>query len=139
MGDGNLGFLLHNVASSIDRHSDQVLMERLGVSFAHFKILLVLSQNDGSTQNQIASKLGQTEASISRQVKLMEKAKLINIRRSTSNRRLRHIFLTNKGFLQTDKSINALNEYYEPIFGALDEKERINLQIALAKIASRIR
>lgn len=138
MQNDNIGYLLHHVASAVDRHSDQVLMERLGVSFAHFKILLVLSEQDGASQGQIANKLSQTEASISRQVKLMEQSKLINIRRSTSNRRLRHIYLTNKGFAQTEKSINALNDYYEPVFGSLNEKERQSLQQVLAKLASLI-
>ena len=92
MQNDDLGYLLHHVGSVIDKNSDQVLLERLGVSFAQFKILLILSEKDGSTQNHIATSLGQTEASISRQIKLMNMDGLINIRRSTSNRRLRLIF-----------------------------------------------
>jgi DNA-binding MarR family transcriptional regulator len=136
MNNNNIGFLLHNVSTIIDRHSDQVLMERLGVGFAQFKILLVLSEKDGSTQNQIAIRLGQTEASISRQVKLMAKEGLISVRRSTSNRRVRLIFLTDKGYLTVERSINALNDYYEPMFGVLRDQDREVLAKILIKLKS---
>lgn len=134
MQNDDLGYLLHHVGSVIDKNSDQVLLERLGVSFAQFKILLILSEKDGSTQNHIATSLGQTEASISRQIKLMNMDGLINIRRSTSNRRLRLIFLSEKGYGQMEKAVRALNNYYQPIFDVLDSNEQQALQKALIKI-----
>jgi hypothetical protein len=40
MDNENIGYLLHRVGFALDRHSDQVLRERLGIGFSQFKILL---------------------------------------------------------------------------------------------------
>jgi len=127
MENTNIGYLLHHVSSVLDRHSDQVLMERYGIGFSQFKILMVLLESEGKTQNQVASKLGQTEASISRQVKIMKEKKLITIEQTKNNKRSKHIFLTNKGDALTKKSLQTLNDYHSPMFESLNEKERASL------------
>lgn len=134
MNSENIGYLLHHVSSILDRHSDQVLMERLGIGFSQFKILLVLLEKDGATQNSIAAQLGQTEASISRQIKLMTKQGLVVVRRSQQNRRQHHIFLTSKGDILTEKAMKILNDYHSPMFATLSAKEQENLLTTLKSI-----
>lgn len=127
MNDTNIGYLLHHVSQVLDRHSDQVLMERYGIGFSQFKILMVLMESEGQTQNQVARTLGQTEASISRQIKIMKDKRLITIERTKNNKRSKHVFLTSKGDLLTKKSLQTLNDYHSPMFESLSEKERANL------------
>lgn len=134
MNNENIGYLLHHVSSILDRHSDQVLVERLGIGFSQFKILLVLLEKDGASQNFIASQLGQTEASISRQIKIMTGKGLVVVRRSQQNRRQHHIFLTNKGETLTEKAVQILNDYHSPMFATLNGKEQEQLRGVLNQI-----
>lgn len=134
----SIGYLLHELAHLIDAESDQVLRERLGIGFAQFKVLLVLEENDTSTQKQIASALNQTEASISRQVKVLRQKALARITTRPSNRREHLVELTERGHQMIDKSTSALNSYHGPMFERLSEKQQLQISGALQLIRSSI-
>lgn len=123
----DIGSLLHKVAASLDKVSDQVLLERLGIGLSQFRILLFLLNNDGVRQNQIAENLDQTEASISRQVKVLQQKGLAVVRRSVTNRRDRLVYLTRKGLLVAEKSVGILNDYHGPMFAHLSQKQQEQL------------
>lgn len=126
--------MLHNVSVALDKDSDQVLQERLGIGLAQFRVLLFLLENDGTKQNIIAASLSQTQPSISRQVRILQNKNLIVIRRSVGNRRDRLVFLTRRGALIADKALNALNDYHAPLFTYLGEKNQEELIDILQKI-----
>lgn len=130
----SIGYLLHELAHHINAESNQVLMERLGIGFGQFKVLMVLEDSDGLTQKQIAVALRQTEASISRQIKLLKQKNLAEVRISSSNRREHTIFITDRGFQMVDRGTNALNTYHSPLFEHLTEKEQIKITNSLRLI-----
>lgn len=112
----NLGYLLHHLGFVMDRQSDQLLQERLDMGFSQFKILMALKWSAGIQQKQIAERLGQTEASVSRQVKLLKDVGYVSVTKSKTNRREHIITLTTKGVTAVDKAMRALNNYHAPIF-----------------------
>lgn len=120
----DLGYLFHHVSFVLARQSDQVLQEQLGIGFSQFKILLMLDKGIGLQQRDIAVKLGQTEASISRQVKLLQEAHLIVSQVVPQNRRQRTTSLTPKGKRLIDKAMEILNNYHAPIFAHLSAKQQ---------------
>lgn len=128
----NLGYLLNHVAFVMSRQSDQVLQERLGLGFSQFKIMMVLSHKPHIQQKEIAEKLGQTEASISRQIKLLTDQGLLQAVQRPENRRQRITTLTLKGERYTDEAIAILNKYHAPVYDSLSEKQAAMLQDALA-------
>lgn len=130
----DIGSLLHNVSAALDKDSDQVLQERLGIGLAQFRVLLFLLENDGAKQNIIAASLSQTQPSISRQVKILQDKNLAVIRRNSGNRRDRLVFLTRRGALTADKALNALNDYHLPLFAHLGERNQKELIDILQKI-----
>ena len=134
----SIGYLLHELAHLIDAESDQVLMERLGIGFAQFKVLLVLDDRDEVTQKHIAESLHQTEASISRQVAILKQKGLIQSHRSESNRRQHIISLTSRGAQMIDRATTALNSYHGPMFERLSEKQQLQIAEALNLIRSSI-
>lgn len=136
MKDDNIGYLLHTVSFAIDRHSNDVLEKRLKIGFSQFKIMLALSYLDGISQKEIARRLGQSEASISRQIKLLNESLMIQIKQDAGNKRLNKIYLSKKGRLKIERATNALNEYYEPMFSRLTIEERQELIETLIKIKS---
>lgn len=135
----SIGYLLHELAHLIDAESDQVLMERLGIGFAQFKVLLVLEDRDEVTQKYIAQSLHQTEASISRQVSILQQKGLIQSKRSAENRRQHIISLTSRGSQMIDRATSALNSYHGPMFERLSEKQQLQITEALELIRTTLR
>lgn len=123
----NIGYLLNHLAFMLSRQSDQVLQEQLGIGFSQFKIMMALKWNPAVQQKQIAERLGQTEASISRQIKLLHKQGLLNSRVSPENKREHITTLTPKGEKLTERAMQALNNYHAPTFAALSEEQQQTL------------
>jgi len=122
-----LGYLLHHLSFTVDRQSDQILLERLGIGFSQFKILMALRSEEGVRQKQIADYLGQTEASISRQIKIMQNKGLLKSRVSPISKRAHITILTPKGLSLADEALDTLNHYHGPMFARLSAKQQSNL------------
>src|SRR5262245_828979 len=91
------GYLLQHTAMILMRQSDQVLQERLGVGMSQFKILMMVRTSPNVQQRKLAEALGQTEASISRQTKLLCEKGLLIIRVNPKSRREHIAVPTAKG------------------------------------------
>lgn len=128
----NIGYLLQRLASCLARQSDQVLQEQLGIGLSQFKILMILQSQPNTLQKRIAESLGQTEASISRQIKLLLGTKHLEITVNPDNRREHITRLTDKGQRITEKSLEILNRYHEPMFARLTEKQQTQLHESLS-------
>lgn len=127
----NIGYLLNHLAFVLNRQSDYALQQKLGLGFSQFKIMMVLRWNPHIQQKQIAEKLGQTEASISRQIKLLHEMSLLQTVKRPENRREHITTLTTKGEKVVDQAIEALNEYHAPVFGGLSQSQQAALIEAL--------
>ncbi len=132
------GYLLHHLSFVIDQQSDQILRERLGLGFSQFKILVALKWREGIQQKQIASYLGQTEASISRQIVSMKDKGWIESRVNPKNRREHVTSLTLKGQQIAEKAMVTLNNYHAPVFARLSEKQQLQLAEILGIMHSAI-
>ncbi|HSX44937.1 MAG TPA: MarR family transcriptional regulator [Candidatus Saccharimonadales bacterium] len=124
----NIGYRLQHLSFVLQRHSDQALQEQLGIGFSQFKILMVLQWHPQVQQKQIAERLGQTEASISRQINLLKKQGLLERVPSPENRRQHLTRTTQKGEKLTDKALEILNNYHAPMFARLSDKQQNELQ-----------
>ena len=123
----NIGYLLNHLAFMLGRQSDQVLQEQLGLGFSQFKIMMILKWAPSIQQKQIADKLGQTEASISRQIKLLHDKDLLSTRISAENKREHITTLTSRGEKLTEKAMDILNSYHAPTFASLSDKQQQTL------------
>ncbi len=130
----NIGFLLHHLAFSLMRQSDQLLQDVLGIGFSQFKILRVVEATPYLRQKQIAAMLGQTEASISRQVKLMHEQGLLTTTVRPENKREHITTLTPKGERYSSQAMTVLNGHYQPMFDQLTQSEQQALQATLQKM-----
>lgn len=128
------GYLLHHVAALLAKQSEQVLQEQLGIGMSQFKILRILEAEPRTTQKEIAFHLGQTEASISRQVKLMMADGLLQTIISPKDHREHLTVLTHKGMRLNEAALQALARYHRPTFDALSDKQREQLAVALETI-----
>ena len=126
-----IGYLLQHISSLLAKQSDQVLQEQLGIGLAQFKILRTLQTEPRTPQREIAFNLGQTEASISRQVKLMIADGLLQSTRSPKDHREHLTVTTPKGERLTEAALAALGKYFGPLVGSLSDKQQAQLASAL--------
>lgn len=127
------GYLLQHTATILMRQSDQVLQERLGIGMSQYKLLMMLEQSPNVQQRKLAECLGQTEASISRQTKLLCEKGLLAIRVNPKSRREHITVLTPKGLKVTEAASDVLSNYHSPMFEMLNDKQQQQLMEILGK------
>ncbi len=126
--------LLHRFAFRIERQSDQILFEKLGIGFSQYKILHALNKNPRYTQKQLASLLGQTEASVSRQIKIMRENGILSSSINPKNRREHLTLLSTKGLRIHEAAYESLEKYNKKLLENIDDKERKKLESILDKL-----
>lgn len=130
----SLGYLLEHTASIIHRQSDQVLQERLGIGLSQFKLLMLLQSRPHIQQREIADSLGQTEASVSRQIKLLASGGTLIVEVNPQNRREHRTTITGKGVKIAQAALEVMLEYHTPGFSQLSEKEQQQFIASLRKL-----
>lgn len=130
----NLSYLIQHLSAVMGRQSDQVLQEQLGIGLSQFKILMVLEWNPRVQQRAIADSLGQTEASISRQIKLLKAKKLLLSKPDLQNRR-RHLTVpTPLGMQVTEAAGDILRRSLTPEFTHLGDDQLMQLATGLQQL-----
>lgn len=130
----SLGYALHQLVFIIDHQSDEALRAQLGVGFSQFKILMAAKHRSGLKQNEIAGFLGQTEASVSRQIKLMKSEGLLRVQVDPTSRRSRSIMLTDKGAQLGKDCVAVLEQRHAATFGSLSFAEQKLMQELLDRL-----
>lgn len=130
----DITYALQHIASLLTKQADQVLHEQLGIGMSQFRILRMLEAKPQVTQQEIAIDLGQTEASISRQIKLMLHDGLLKVSRSPKDRREHITVLTQRGERLSVAADEVLNRYYQPVLVALGEKRLEQFDDALEAV-----
>ncbi len=130
----NLVYLIQHLAAILGKQSEQVLQEQLGIGLSQFKILMVLEWNPRVPQRHIADSLGQTEASVSRQIKLLTGKGLLVSKRDPQNRRKHITAPTPLGMQVTEAASNILRRSFGPEFGGLGEDQLMQLITGLQRL-----
>lgn len=123
-----LSYTLDHTISVLTYEYDQLLLERLGIGYAQYKILAVIMRNEQARQNQIAKALGQTEASISRQIKLLVRDGLLSVHIPPNNKREHSILLTPRGHRFTQEAQQILLSCQQRMTAGLSQKQQDQLQ-----------
>jgi DNA-binding MarR family transcriptional regulator len=126
--------LIHQLSAVYARESDQILLEQFGIGFSQFKIMSTLQNNLASQQKHIAFALGQTEASISRQVKLLIRKGMLTVSVNPRNRREHITELTSKGSRMIEAANEVLQTYQLKSIEHIPHKQQTQLLELLAKL-----
>lgn len=113
-----IGSIFGHVASMVHRQSDQILQERLGIGMSQFNILSNLAERPQTKQRVLANMLGQTEASVSRQVALLKQKGLLASYVDPAERRQHLAVLTVKGAKVTLAAREVLEQFYDQLFSS---------------------
>lgn len=127
-------YLLQHTATMMLRQSEQVLQERLGIGMSQLRILTMIEREPNVRQRVLADRLGQTEASISRQIKLMVEKGFLAVAVNPKSRREHLAVITLKGAKITVAAKEVLELYHAPFIELLGEKRRKALAESLAAL-----
>ena len=130
----NLTYLVEHLAAVIGKQSEQLLQEQLGIGLSQFKILMVLEWNPRVQQRTIAESLGQTEASISRQLKILTARGLLTAKQDPQNRRKHITMPTPLGMQITEAATAILRRNFGPEFATMGEDQLMNLISGLQQL-----
>ncbi len=129
----NVPYLIDRLAIYLTAKSDQILLERYGISMAQYRLLMVLNEQAGLQQKDIAYNLQQTEASISRQTGILVDKNLVEIGQARDSRK-HLLYITIKGEEMFLKATNALEGFYLEEFNNLSDREVRQLKTLLQKL-----
>lgn len=130
----NLNYLLTHLAAVIGKQSDQVLQEQLGIGLSQYKILMVLEWNPRVQQKAIADSLGQTEASVSRQISLLTQKGLLVSKPDPQNRRKHITTPTPRGMQLTEAANGIMRRSFGQEFAGLGDDQLMNLMTGLQQL-----
>jgi len=122
-----IDYILQHINSLLTRDSDQILLEQLGIGYSQYKILRIMTLGKPVKQKFIANILGQSEASISRQINLLINKELISKTSDPHNKRIRLITITNRGVKLSNASNNVLNKFHKNMFEKFSDKQKNEL------------
>ena len=94
--DDQLCFSLYAASIAINR-TYKPMLDKMGITYPQYLVLSVLGENDGMTVGAIADRLSLESSTITPPVKRMEQAGLVERRRSTTDERQVHVWLTSAG------------------------------------------
>jgi DNA-binding MarR family transcriptional regulator len=115
---------IQKLAFLLEKRADDSLKSQIDIGFAQYKVLEAINQNMLARQNMVASMLDQTEASVSRQVKILQRKGLIIIADVMGNKRARELSLTRVG----EEIVRSAEEIIEisqaQVMGSLSYQEQ---------------
>lgn len=130
----NLTYLIQHLSAVLGKQSDQVLREQLGIGLSQFRILMVLEWNPRVSQRSIADALGQTEASISRQLKVLINKGLLVSKRDPNNRRKHITAPTPLGMQVTEAATAMLRRSFGREFAGVGDDHLLQLVAGLQRL-----
>jgi DNA-binding MarR family transcriptional regulator len=119
---------IHRLAFLLEKKADEELKTQLDIGFAQYKVLEAINQNILARQNMVADMLDQTEASISRQIKILQKKGLITVADVMGNKRARELSLTRVGEEIVRNAEDVINISQALVMGGLSYQEQRLLQ-----------
>jgi MarR family transcriptional regulator for hemolysin len=92
----SIGFIVNKTAKAFVKALDSELREKVGVSVGQWKVMVMLVNQDGLTQKEIAERLGLEGPTLIPIIDKMEKDNLVVRRVDSSDRRNNRIYRTEK-------------------------------------------
>ncbi len=130
---------IHKLAFLLEKRADENLKKQVGIGFAQYKVLEAIGRNALAKQNVIAELLDQTEASISRQIKILEKQGLIVVATVMGNKRARELTLTDRGDALMHQCEGIMDMSQAQVIGGMTLQEQHVFQDLFGRMLERVR
>jgi DNA-binding MarR family transcriptional regulator len=124
---------LHKTVFLMDRIADHCLREKMHLTFSQFRILVVAYKHKGITQAKIAKFHDLTRAAVKRQVEILKKTRLLEIKKEPGHKE-QILILTTLGQNKIQKALQEFNKIFTPIYKTLNTKEQKTIETSLKKL-----
>lgn len=112
---------------------------RLDITMEQWSILAILWQKDGCTQQELGNKTYREKAGVTRLLDKLEQQNIINRVTDAHDRRVRFIYLTEKGRALEEKANQIVVETYQQAIRDISEEDRTVCKNVLNKIYDNLR
>jgi DNA-binding MarR family transcriptional regulator len=126
---------LRKIIRAIDINSRK-LVKRVGLTGPQLLILMEISRNDEITPGEIAQAVSLSQATVTGILERMAKRKLLNRKRSQSDKRRILVSLTKLGQQAIKDAPPLMQEAFVDRFGSLHEWEQMMILSALQRLVS---
>lgn len=130
---------IHTLSFLFEKKADEALKEQLGLGFAQYKVLEAIGRNTNAKQNTVAELLDQTEASISRQIRILGRKNLVNVDTVMGNKRARELSLTDQGEDQLRLCREQLEMIHARVFNGLSPEDLQYFEALFDRLISNVR
>jgi DNA-binding MarR family transcriptional regulator len=127
---------LHHLMFILQQLSDELLNKEVGVSLSHVRIMGALEALVPRSQRVVASKLHQTEANISRQMRVMADQGLVKIAPNKKDHRQRDVTLSTKGVRKYEQAEKLLKKQEAQFLRAVNSRGKDSLENSFERLAS---
>jgi DNA-binding MarR family transcriptional regulator len=125
---------LQRLSFILQQSSEDNLLKEIKIGLSHARIMAELNSSGIVSQRNLAKRLRQTEANISRQIRLMQRDGLVNIAKNPKDGRERQLSLTAKGAQLSEAADKILNSNYKNLTRHLDKNEAEVFSGAVSKL-----
>lgn len=133
MSRADLTLQLSEITTYFRNEFDKAMKE-IGLHGGQVSILLALYEENGSSQVELAAKLGVTAPTISNMIKSLSAAKFVESKRCEIDARVVRIYLTGEAAAIRGELNAKLQLFEESFFSALTETERLMFRQLLLKL-----
>ena len=133
--DENLAFRV-SAAARLLRASAEAALASENIGAPAFGVLMRLVEGDGLSQGELARLQSVEAPSMCRMIDRLERDGLVERRRSTGDRRIVRIFLTDHGRGVTERGTRLLDTHRQRIADALGDEARPHLLDTLTRLTA---
>ncbi len=115
----------------LDKIMSRLLSLELGLTLPQFRILLALQFQSQKSQRAIADFWGIAEASVSRQIGILSRKKLLYRDHKFQNKKEHNLVMTQLGKKKFQEAIGLINKNFEALFKEVGQSERKDITASL--------
>lgn len=130
---GRLSRLLLNTGRSYVNRADQS-MEKIGLYRGQAILLLILSEQDGLTQSELAKKLEISLAATTKVIKRLEALNYLRRQPDASDERISRVFLKNEGWAVIHEIEAVFDQVDQACLTNISSEEQEGLRILLTRM-----
>ncbi len=109
-------------------------LSSLGISFLDYRVLRFLAENGPSSMSGISDFLLVTQGHITGVIDVLESAGMVRRTRSSEDRRVIHIEITEPGLEKGKIARRVHEEYMDHVFGILSQEEKKSFNSSIMKL-----
>jgi len=136
--ENSVGFLLYRTAMAFRKALDLELRRKTGVTFGQWKILAMLSREDGLTQKEIADRCEVEGPTLIPIIDKMEKEGVVTRKVDREDRRVNRIFLTTKAESTWNSLVDCSTQVRKSSIRDIPEEQVKIMRNVLEKISQNL-